>query len=202
MSPRKRTCPTGATVALFVEGGDDERMVRALLTEDVFIQVIQGTTTDLVENIVRATMKDPGWPNIKTIGVVVDAGESHLQAKAVAKTVFEALNIHSPSGVATLERRDGITIGFFVVPDDDTLGGSDTLLLRTAKPEVQACVEAYFSCMGEPAGTQEQRDKARSWAMAAALGPKRAHEMWASIDPSHPALAPLRSFLSALVSPN
>jgi len=200
MTIRARRCPDGATAALFVEGGDDEAMIRPHLQgRPVFIQVLGGSTPELVRDRVRATIKDPGWPRIRRVGVLVDAGEDATEAFEFSRTVFREINLPIPTADQCVESRDGWTVGSFVVPGGQSRGGSDTLFLRTVGASDLACVDAFIACTGRELGTKEQRDKARAWALSAALGPSRTYRDWREVDPHHPALTELRRFLHAMV---
>lgn len=196
---RARTCPPGAIAALFVEGGDEDSMVQALLgTRTAFVRPIRGSNTQRVSEAVRATTKDPGWPNISRVGVILDAGDDPAAARALCEQLLTEAGFPIPSAVEAVEQDGARASGIYLLPGGGALGGSDTLLLRTARPAERTCVEAFFACIGEPPGTLEQRDKARATAWAASKK-QRPYELWRTVDPTHAELAPLKAFLDALV---
>lgn len=200
MSRATRVCPPGARTAIFVEGGDDERMARRLLgAAPVFYQCFDGRTPENIGARVRAASKDPGWPNIRRVGVVLDAEEDLRESWALACSVFSELGIPAPSAPGVVEAAAGWTVGARLLPDNATRGASETLLLRTAPPAQIACIDAFFACTPNPGSTTAQRDKARAHALTAAVvAGGRPDQLWDRVAASHPALAPLHAFLAAL----
>lgn len=202
MSPKVRSCPRGATTAIFVEGGDDERMVQRLVgTVPVFFQCFDGRTPRNVADRTAAAQRDPGWPNIERVGVILDAEESLADSWALAQSVFRTLGLTMPTAPGVIERSGTWTVGGYLVPDNQERGASESLLMRTAGPQVLQCIDAFFQCTPNPGTTQAQRDKSRAQALAAAtVAGGRPDALWAHVAITDPALATLRAFLDQLVS--
>ena len=196
---KTRTCPAGATRAIFVEGGDDERMVRHLLPDvPVFVQTLDGCDSLQMERRARAAQNDPGWPLITSVGVVLDAALDPGGGVARAGVIFQKLGLAAPAtGGSVAVDANGTKTGVFIVPDDQNCGGSDTLLLKTMHASTRACADAFLQCMNA-SGNPEQLDKARIWAIAAGKGRLRPDKLWGQVDPTHPALADLRAWLASL----
>lgn len=172
MSRRTRVCPPGATTALFVEGGDDERMVQALVSPaPIFTLCFDGRTPERIAAIAGAAQNDPGWPGIRSVGVILDAEEDLSESWILCESVFQTLNLASPIGPGLVETTGAHRVGGYLVPDNRARGASETLLLRGAAPAQIACIDAFFACTPNPGTTTAQRDKARAHTLAAATVP-------------------------------
>jgi hypothetical protein len=200
MSRATRVCPPNATTALFVEGGDDERMVQRLLPDlPLFIQVFDGRAPKQLADRARAARNDPGWYGIRRVGVILDAEEDPAASWALAMTVFTAIDWPQPSTEATVHVDGDRWSGAALVPGPGQPGGSETLLLATAQEAERRCIDAFFTCTPNPGTTVAQRDKARVQVLAASRTAKgRPDQLWSTVDPAHPALHPLRAFLNRL----
>lgn len=201
MSRRTRVCPPDAVTAIFVEGGDEERMVRRFVPLDrVFVQCFDGREVDQIRARTLAAKNDPGWPRIQRVGVILDAEESQDRTWALVAEVFGQLGVAVPSARGIVEESGGWRVGAFVSPDNVALGASEALLLRAAPVDKVACVDALFACTPNPGANTAQKDKARAQALAATVG-VRPDQLWDRQDPTNPAFAPLRAFLDARLRP-
>jgi hypothetical protein len=200
VSRQKRTCPPGALTTFFVEGGDEEKACLALLggPAGAFWMTLDGQAGVAV-NVASAT-KDPGWPGIQNIGVVLDAGENLADARTLAESVFVQLGRGTPSRPGVVEADTIGKIGYFLLPDNAANGALESLLKRSADPAVRACVDGLFVCTPNVGSTTAQRDKAwLSAYLAAKSGKGRLDQAWPALDPAHPCFDPLRTFLQALL---
>lgn len=199
---RKRVCPPGAVTAIFVEGGDEERIVQLLTPAHlVFVQCFDGRTPELVRARTLAAANDPGWPRISRVGVVLDAEESVQDSWSIACDVFKALDLQAPSSPGVVDDCGSSRVGAFLLPDNQALGCSETLLLRAATPALSACIDAFFTCTPNPGTTTAKRDKARAHAMAAAtVDGGRPDALWPQQDRDGAALAQLRRFFDHLLA--
>lgn len=203
MSRRNRTCPPGATAALVVEGGDEERLCGALLsTQPIFYKTLEGHDETSAELGALALKNDPGWAQIHHVGVVLDAEEDLAASAALAALIFARLNLPVPSKPGHVEEHAGRRLGYFLLPDNHATGSAETLLRRAAEPPVSSCVDAFYQCTPPPGSTQAQRDKAWIGAYAAArTGVGRLDQLFGTkpaFDPSNQAFDPLRAFLIAI----
>ena len=200
MSRATRACPPGARTAIFVEGGDEERIAKRLLgAEPIFYQCFDGRTPENVGARTRAASKDPGWLGIRRVGVLLDAEEDLAASWLLACSVYGQLGIPAPSRPGVVEVIGPWTVGAWLLPDNHSPGASETLLLRTASAAQLACIDAFFACTPNPGGTTARRDKARAHALAAAVvDGGRPDRIWDEVDPHHPDLAALRGFLLSL----
>jgi hypothetical protein len=188
---------------ILVEGGDDERMVQRLLPPGsaarVYTFPLNGNDPTKVRDTAAAVAKAPGWANVRRVAVVLDAEEDVATARALADVAFAAMGLPSPAP-GRVERRDDVRVGAFFVPDNQSPGASESLLLRVAEPSALGCVDAFFQCTPNLGATVAQRDKARAQALVAAINPgARADTLWDRVDPEHVALLPLRRFLADLL---
>lgn len=202
MSRATRICPPEAKTALFVEGGDDERMIQRLLgSSAVFYQCFDGRTPERIAARAAAARNDPGWPGIQNIAVILDAEDDLAVSWDLVRSVFHTLGLPPPTNPGNVERQGSHKVGGYLVPDNHAHGASETLLLRGADPARLACIDAYFACTPNPGTTVAQRDKARAQALAAATLPGGRPEMlWSAADIAHPAFTALRTFLAELVA--
>lgn len=146
MIPRARTCPPGASTALFLEGGDEWKMVRRLIGEQpLFYQQFDGRAAKTLVDRSVAARNDPGWPGIRRIGVILDAEEDLREAEALVQLVFSTLGLPGPSTLGTVEEGDGWRYGAFLLPDNQSLGSSETLLLRTVETPLLQCIDSFFA---------------------------------------------------------
>ena len=118
MSRQKRTCPPGALTTFFVEGGDEEKACVAVLggAAGAFWMTLDGQSGVAV-NVANAT-KDPGWPGIQNVGVVLDVEENLADARVLAESVFVQLGRGTPSGPGVVETDAVGKIGYFLLPDN------------------------------------------------------------------------------------
>lgn len=198
---KARICPPGATVALFVEGGDEERMCQRLHPEAAQWFVVPFHGRDGIADIVRATTNDPGWPGIRGVGVMIDAEDDPAASWAIVQLVFRTLGVVPPGAPGILATSGDWTVGGFLLPDNHAPGASETLLVRAASPQISACIDAFFRCTPHPGSTAAQRDESRAQLLAGASAPGgRPDALWAVADPSHEAFRVLRTFLAGLPS--
>lgn len=201
----KRPWPAGAETVIFVEGSDEERMVRRLLPQSlgapVHIQVLQGNDAVNVVRVAGATANASGWPLVTRVGVILDAEEDFAEMWRRVNSIFQAAQLPAPTAAGALEQRGSVRIGGYLLPDNRSLGAMESLLLRTATPDLAACIDAFFTCTPNPGTTTAQQGKARAHALAAAtIAGGRPDTLWDRVDVQHQALADLRHFLAALVA--
>lgn len=210
MSPRRKNVrPDGATIAIFVEGGDDQKMVERLLPPDapIWMLKLDGSDEAASRRMAEAASKDSGWYAIQTVIVVFDAGEAPDASQARCRDLIERVGFPVPNQLGDVASQGTRRAGYFLVPHDAP-GGSETLLLRASRTELVDCVDALFACTGGSVGTIERRDKARAWALAATQpdpagskpAPCRPDALWRGVDLEHPAVQPLRAFLAKLTA--
>lgn len=203
---RTRTCPAGAATVMFVEGGDEERLCRELLgprASTVFWMTFDGRTPQNIRNRIQAARGEPGWPDIRNIGIVIDAEESVEDAAHTLEVAATELGVALGAPGVVVSTSSG-TVGCYLLPDNSSPGGLETLLRRTAEPTPAACVETLFQCTPNPGTTQAQRDKAwLSAYLAVKCGNPRVNQAWVqrALDPAHAELDGLRDFLWVLIGP-
>lgn len=200
MSRRTRTIQPHVRAAIFVEGGDEERLVECLLGKDrVFVQCFDGRDEARLDLVAAATRNDASWHQIERVCVILDAEDDLAGSRELVNRVFAALAWPAPGVCGVAEDHGPRRSGAWLLPDNQAPGASETLLLRTASPTVLACIDSFFACTPNPGTTTARRDKCRAGAMAAALLDKaRPDQLWPRTDPQHPELKALRDFLEAL----
>jgi hypothetical protein len=172
-------------------------MVRRLLPAvPSFVLPLEGR--DGAAHRAVAARNDPGWPQIRRVGVVMDAEEDPVDAWNVVAAVFTALQVPAPSAHGAVESDGTWTTGAFVLPDGVRKGSSEALLLET--PTRSSARASTSSSPARPtSGRRPPGPTRRAWALAAASVPGgRPDALWDQVDPTHAAVAPLRAFLHAL----
>ncbi len=192
---------TGPFSILIVDGGDDRRLVDAILGARP--NIVHGK--DLALDLQLRNAKDTsGFERAVAVGVVTDC-EADPAGRLVSARAAIAQIPGAPSDLAHAEVRtvNGRRFGIFLVPDGDTPGGLETLLRRAWGPTPRdRCVDDYLTCVGPTGATVANRDKAwlKAWTAGAQNPDLRPEQLIGrDIDPGHSTFDPLRSFLDALV---
>lgn len=198
----KRPCPDGAHTAILVEGGDEHRLCTALWPGGVVPWfVIVGRTS--LAGTLGGLKKDAAWGQIHNVGVVLDAEEDVGASVALGQSCFALLGRPVPPVAGAVVGGSGRNDGFFLLPDNASVGAMESLVRRAAPPGMAACVDALFTCTPNPGTTVARRDKAwvNAW-LSAFRGEGRVDQAWndspPGIDPTHQAFAELRRFLGEL----
>lgn len=196
MTPRKRECPPDARLAVIVEGGDEERVVKRLLTAPAFLVCAGGQAG--VRRAVESAAKDPGWSRIRGLAILLDAEEDSASAFERACEAMSGVAWPVPGEPEQVAAAGDQVCGVFVLPGQGAPGASEALLLQTASASELACIEAWYDCVGRPGTTVARRDKARAHALSAGRGLGRPDVIWDDVDLTHDAIAPLATFFRNL----
>lgn len=190
---------------LLVEGSEEVAWLRGLEGRGEWlaaVQVIAFAGKDNLSSALAALVRDPGFADIVSIGVLRDADDSPENALASVRGAL------SRQGLPALERSgafDGTAprVGVFIVPGGDAPGMLETLCWQSvADTPAGRCVTAMEQCLGEarPAGHQLDKFRVSAWLAAQErpglrLGEAGQKGLW---DYDHPAFAPLIAFLREL----
>ena len=194
----------GAGVQLLVEGKDAanffRELVRRLSLPDVDIHDFGGV--DQFRRFLAAFVAAPNFGNVRSIGIVRDAEQSADAAFQSVRDALEHVNLAAP------QRPDESTgenpsVRVLILPGDREPGMLETLLCRTfTEDPVTRCVDDFLQCAEDSGQPVQRRDKARAHAWLAtqplpnvSVGVAALKGYW-NLD--HPALKPLRRFLTAL----
>jgi hypothetical protein len=186
----------GSTVAVVVEGGDEVRLVQAIVPA-----LMEATRLNLTgRNKDKATgfAKDPQWRSVRHVAVVLDNEEDPGASLAFANQVLLCLGPTPVSAAGAVEVDDTGRRGVWLLPEPGAAGAQETLLRRAAPKSVAVCVDALFQCAPLPSPSRAQADKAwvGAW-LSTQCVPARPDQGWEQgvFDARHAAFDPLRSFL-------
>lgn len=201
--PLDHPFPDGSFSILLVDGGDDWRLVSALMGPRG--DLVRGSDRD-TDVLVRLAIGQSGFDRAVAVGVVADCEADPAGRLASARAAIAQIP-GAPSDLSHSEVRTvgGRRFGLFLVPDGDTPGSLETLLRRAWRPTARdRCVDDYFACVGPNGATVANRDKAwlKAWTAGATNPDLRPEQLIGKdIDVGHAAVDPLRRFLAALVGP-
>lgn len=191
---------------LLVEGGD----------ELAVCQVLAGTAwTGLcgwkadgrdLPRLAQLARLEANFGHARSIGIIVDAEDSIVRARALLNETLRALGVTTPFVHGTLTGSP--RIGAFLSPDGVNPGSIETVCRHAVQNSTLAlCVDQLVSCAGHPhsAHGNPRAAEDKGW-LRAYLGmlsdPNlRFHQAFThpqGIDASHPAFAALRAFILAL----
>ncbi len=195
MSRRIQSLPPGTRLVLVVEGADERRALEPLLPANAFIWAAGGRD---VAAALRDLTFQPAWPDVRAVGVIVDAEEDPAASASLGAEALAVVGWPRPTGEGIAvdgERRGGV----LVVPGDGRAGAIEAWLWAWAPPERRACVEAYFACTPNPGRTEAQRQKACVEVLAAGFEPTfRRDDLWDLVPVDDPCRDPARQFVAAL----
>ena len=193
-------------IQLLVEGNDQknflEKLVCHLHLQGIQIQNFGGV--DELSSFLLVFVKSRGFvDSVSSLGIVRDAEESAASAFQSVQSALRKARLSVPA--APGKRSTGSpAVTAYILPGGDKSGMLETLLCRSFSAEVRACIDAFFSCVDAPPGSQpaHRRDKARAHAYLAtkaephvSVGVAAQKSYW-PLD--HPVFADLRNFLTSL----
>ena len=158
-------------IQLLVEGNDERNffgaMLRHLNMDGVQIQNFRGVN-NLREFLRTFSDTDPFRDTVESVGVVRDAEISAEDAfRSVQGALRNAgLDVPNAPGVKT---GGAPSVSALILPDNQSGGMLETLLCRTFEnTPLDGCIDDFFDCVRERAGTQPHRpEKSRAHAYIA-----------------------------------
>ena len=158
-------------IQLLVEGNDERNffgaMLRHLNMDGVQIQNFRGVN-NLREFLRTFSDTDPFRDTVESVGIVRDA---ELSAESAFRSVQGALrnaglDVPDAPGVKT---GGAPSVSALILPDNQSGGMLETLLCRTFEnTPLDSCIDDFFDCVRERAGTQPHRpEKSRAHAYIA-----------------------------------
>lgn len=197
--------PIESSVQLLVEGNDQrnffEAMVERLKLLDVQVRDFGGVTE--LRRYLAAFVNEPGFRQVRRIGIVRDAEASAEGAFASVRSSLENVRLPVPDQPAA-EALGEPSVAVLVLPPNADSGMLETLLCATfADTAVDRCIDELFECVGGASSKAPKRpDKARCRVRLATMpephlsvGVAAKRGYW---DLSHSALEGVRTFLMSL----
>ena len=154
---------------LLVEGKDAKDFFEALVGKlrlDGF-QVHNFGGIKEMRKFLKGFCAAPGFPYVRSIGVVRDAESSHQSAFQSVCDAIKNLGFAAPRSP---ERGTGEKPSWsvLILPDASTPGMLEDLCLRSiADQPVMRCIRKYFACIGEVAAVPKNEAKAHACAYLA-----------------------------------
>ena len=158
-------------VLLMCEGGDDSAFLAAL-ARHLRIGAAHSIPIDGKPNFrgdVKAVSRDPHFPNLRAFGIVLDADDSAERTLAKINGALRDFfgageNFLKHGEVKPIESGDfaGISAGAFVIPDGESSGELEDLLLEAASPEMVKCIADFRVCTRPDAGGVEKKKSKQS----------------------------------------
>lgn len=200
-TPKQPLLPSTRTV-LLVEGDDEVRVVSAVDPHkpDRVVRDARGQSN--LRNEADALSRDPQFPALRSVGLLLDAEDDPATATALARQALRLLGCPVDTHHAQVHEDAGRRWGFFLFPDGASPGALESLLRRAIDPTAPSavCATAWAACAAAPRPNVAQADKA--WLRVAAAAWPKVREGWPQLlgQPggillSHPTLTPLRDFL-------
>ncbi len=185
-----------------VEGPDEKRFLEALCRalEVDGVQFESAGGKDAIRRFVSTLALTPGFERVTSFGIVRDAEESASGAFQSASSALQAATLVAPTEHGVFVEGAPRT-GIFVLPDGESAGMLETLLIRSVRESAAwPCVEEFFGCLEEKQISPKQPDKAAVLAYLAAqeertvshIGVSAQRGMW---DFSHSSMRPLVEFI-------
>ncbi|MDE0021559.1 MAG: hypothetical protein OXT69_09290 [Candidatus Poribacteria bacterium] len=204
-----------AGVQILVEGGDDSRILKALIDhmagaisdrqeiEDVNIYELGGKPS--LKRFLPVLVKSEGFEQVKRIGILLDADDSEERAFQSVQSALKNAGLpvpHEPNAPAEADGRPSVTA--LILPGGGRAGELETLLCESFKDDpVNQCVDEFFECVERLNGAVEQPEKARVRTYIAAqtdpnvaAGGAAERGYW---NFEHNAFQPIRRFMSLVV---
>lgn len=202
-----------AGIQILVEGGDDSRVLKALIDrmagaasdppEDVNIYELGGKPS--LKGFLPILVKSEGFERIKRIGIMLDADNSEKSAFEGVRSALRSSGLPIPKRIGqTAVKGSRLAITALILPGNGRKGELENLLCESfADDAVNECVEKFFECVERLNGASKEPEKARVRAYIAAqtdpnvaAGGAAERGYW---DFEHPAFEPIRRFLSIVV---
>ena len=154
---------------LLVEGDDDKHFFQRLIDQRSLAdtQIIQysqrGTLGDFLANVLTL---DPGFSDVKVIGVVKDADCSYQQAFQSVQDSLRTAKLPVPNGPLSYGAEEltdtAVRIVAYIMPDNFSRGDLETLCLDAVSgAAAMPCVDRYFDCLQSIDHVPRQESKAR-----------------------------------------
>jgi hypothetical protein len=207
MSPRETpSFPAKPFGLLLVEGGDEESLCKAVAETGVWAELCcwNARGRDSLRSLAGNAKRQPNFGYVRSVGLVLDTEGDPQAALKLAEQTLTQFGHNLPlvhGAVAGQPLRCGV----FLSPDGQSAGSTEGLCRAAVRDlKVAACVDALVVCSTVPHPNKARADKAWLQAYLAMFPePHRFHDAFDpekgnSIDPSHRAFDPLRSFLRSL----
>ncbi len=193
---------------LVVEGKDDEGFFEALvkhlgLHESIQLHKAQGK--DNLRDALDAVVKNPGFPDVNSLGLVRDADQNPKAAFQSICSILPLVGLPVPKTVlAPIGQNPRVTI--MILPSLDRPGALEDICIESvAEDACMSCVEGYLECLSTKG--IKIRDNMRAKAMVQVFlasrprpGLQLAVAAQAKIWPwDHEVFVPLQNFLRLVV---
>lgn len=202
-----------AGIHILVEGGDDSRVLKALISrmagaasepqESINIYELGGKPS--LKKFLPLLVKSEGFERVKRVGIMLDADDSEKDAFDCVQKILKNVKLpapHEPNAPAEADGRPAVTA--LILPGDGRKGELETLLCESFTDEpVNKCINEFFECVKQLKGPIAEPEKARVHAyIAAQTDPNVAAGGAAKLgywNFEHAAFEPIRRFISLVV---
>jgi len=210
----RRTAQSGneaitAPVLLLVEGKDEEVLIRQMCTHwfGARAQAIDMECVDGLANFPKRfrALKVRSLGLLKVVGVIADSEQDPAATAQRWKNLFNEVEPLVNNGRSCPCRK-------LQLPDDDTLGAFETLMLKAWDGDAIAhCATQFRDCvspyLGERTLAQQDKIAVQAW-LSAKLGnaygnvfkAQEKHPEKPLLDYDHPAFAPIKKFVETLLA--
>lgn len=147
-NPAQRITYDGTVI--LVEGRDDYLLVEKLTTGNQQTIVDMKGYNNLSKKLSDiATSTKQFQDNITHLLIIVDADDNFEQRKQDVLNKLNAVSIclSSTYQPGTVEEINSIKVGFYILPDNNSIGSLETLLLQSVKhPNILQCADNMIQC--------------------------------------------------------
>jgi hypothetical protein len=136
---------------LLVEGMDEvyffNDFFKKAITPEYLIQIIPFEGIDKFPNFIRSLKNMPGFTMTNSIGIIRDTEEDANAAFQSVQDALEKAGFPKPfEPLKTVGDKPKITV--MILPDKDTKGALESMLLKTIKDKEEfRCVEGFIDCL-------------------------------------------------------
>ncbi|RKH65080.1 DUF3226 domain-containing protein [Corallococcus aberystwythensis] len=197
--------PTEPFGLLLVEGGDEEKLCKAIAGPAVWGSLVcwNARGRPNITELARLAAQDPSFRYARSVGVLLDMEDDPVGTQGLIQEALAALNVTAPFVHGAFVPGAAPRVGVFVSPDGQQTGSIEGLCKQAVRdPALTSCVNALVTCAGQPHTTQARGMK--GWLdayLAMQPEPLRLHQALNGskvFDLNHVAFDPLRAFLQAL----
>jgi len=186
---------------IVAEGRDDQILIEALAKREglTHVQVTHCQGRDNLGNKLAAYAASPGFVDLISLGIVLDAEKS----AAATGAMVEAAIVKAKAMLVPATTWPRTTV--HVVPDPEPQGMMEDVCLATlADRPVMGCVDTYLSCChdhgGQAAPPNPSKARFQAWLATQPLGSGKPYFLGSAVecdllDLSHAAFGALRAFI-------
>jgi hypothetical protein len=135
---------------LIVEGNDEKSFFQALLKIQNIndVQIINMRGKDNYYNEFEGITLRPNFNQVKKLGIIKDAETSFINTEKSITNMIKMHNLPKPVKANEFVSNNTISIGYYIMPDNNENGMLENLFLKTLENQpIMDCVNQYFKCI-------------------------------------------------------